>query len=83
MKRDRIEEELTDAGWARIVRLDPEIVLRELATILSLDRPIKKDSMVDQARDWLLESGWPVANDWRPQGQTGAATLAKIKEDSE
>ena len=48
-------------------------VVEELRDILSLDRPITKDRMVELARDWLLESGFPVTNDFRPRGGTSQA----------
>lgn len=42
-----------------------EAVLRILGEILSFDRPVRKEEMVNEARDLLLVAGRPVCNDWR------------------
>lgn len=50
--------------------MKPEMLLEELGTILSFDRPVTKEVMVQQARDLMLESGFPVGNDFRPTRST-------------
>jgi hypothetical protein len=60
--------------------LDPTVVLEELKTILSFDRPGLKEKFVQEARDFMLESGYPVGNDFRPQGSSDHTLLHRIHE---
>lgn len=45
--------------------LEIATLVTELKDILSFDRPVTKDAMVEQARDAMLIFGQPVCNDWR------------------
>jgi hypothetical protein len=44
-----------------------EKTLEVLVDILCFDRHVSMERMVQEARDFLLEAGWPVGNDFRSQ----------------
>jgi hypothetical protein len=49
-------------------QITPEKLVDLLQTMLSFDRLRTKEFILDEARDLMLAAGWPVANDFRPQG---------------
>jgi len=58
---------------------DAKDVLDVLADILCFDRPVAKEHMVNEARDFLLEVGWPVGNDTRSQPRKRSAWAMRVK----
>lgn len=52
-------------------------LLLALQTILSFDRPVEYRTMVANARDAMLEAGFPTANDFRPRGSRDSVEAAR------